>query len=217
MKTHCPKGHAYSEENTYRDPSGSRHCRVCGRQRTATWYESSERTRRSNARKTARESWTPPEIRQPSCEPSFGNWLAGFTDGEGCFMASFRNGVFSARFTIQLRLDDYPTLETIRVNLGTGTLSKKLPSKKAKVKANPTCVFSIRSIKDLYGVVVPIFDTYPLRSKKNRDYKIWRQIVIIAAGHHRGRGSLFKSLGKKLQPLMDELVRQRSFTTSDTP
>lgn len=28
-KTHCPHGHEYSEENTYIDPDGYRHCRTC--------------------------------------------------------------------------------------------------------------------------------------------------------------------------------------------
>src|SRR2546421_523516 len=28
-KNHCPKGHEYSEANTYRDPNGWRHCRKC--------------------------------------------------------------------------------------------------------------------------------------------------------------------------------------------
>jgi hypothetical protein len=28
-KTRCPQGHAYDEANTYRDPSGRRHCRKC--------------------------------------------------------------------------------------------------------------------------------------------------------------------------------------------
>lgn len=30
-KTHCPQGHHYSPENTYRNPQGSRECRECGR------------------------------------------------------------------------------------------------------------------------------------------------------------------------------------------
>lgn len=29
LKTHCPKGHEYSEENTYRDSKGWRKCRTC--------------------------------------------------------------------------------------------------------------------------------------------------------------------------------------------
>lgn len=30
-KTHCPKGHPYSEANTYRKPDGRRVCRTCTR------------------------------------------------------------------------------------------------------------------------------------------------------------------------------------------
>lgn len=34
-KTHCPRGHEYSEANTYRRPSGARVCRTCARERRA--------------------------------------------------------------------------------------------------------------------------------------------------------------------------------------
>ncbi|MGY5127353.1 HNH endonuclease signature motif containing protein [Streptomyces nigrescens] len=33
LKTHCPKGHPYSAENTYIHPKGSRICRQCARER----------------------------------------------------------------------------------------------------------------------------------------------------------------------------------------
>ena len=36
--THCPKGHPYSIENTYRYPSGSRRCRRCNREQKKTRY-----------------------------------------------------------------------------------------------------------------------------------------------------------------------------------
>ncbi|SRR6266567_2691190 len=32
-KTSCPKGHEYSEENTYLNPSGRRQCKICNNQR----------------------------------------------------------------------------------------------------------------------------------------------------------------------------------------
>lgn len=37
--THCPQGHEYSDENTYRYPSGKggRQCKACSRKRTAVW------------------------------------------------------------------------------------------------------------------------------------------------------------------------------------
>jgi hypothetical protein len=31
-KTHCPQGHPYNTKNTYVDPRGHRHCRVCKRE-----------------------------------------------------------------------------------------------------------------------------------------------------------------------------------------
>lgn len=36
-KTHCPAGHPYDAENTYRDPTGRRRCRLCGKSSTKTW------------------------------------------------------------------------------------------------------------------------------------------------------------------------------------
>lgn len=35
-RTHCPKGHEYTEENTYRYPStGHRYCKTCNREEAA--------------------------------------------------------------------------------------------------------------------------------------------------------------------------------------
>jgi len=36
MKTHCPKGHEYSEENTY-EYKGHRSCKECRKERTRLW------------------------------------------------------------------------------------------------------------------------------------------------------------------------------------
>jgi hypothetical protein len=42
LKTHCPQGHPYDEENTYIRASGSRVCKECYANREvarAAWYE----------------------------------------------------------------------------------------------------------------------------------------------------------------------------------
>lgn len=36
-KSHCPRGHEYTEENTYRN-QGGRYCRKCGIRATLAWY-----------------------------------------------------------------------------------------------------------------------------------------------------------------------------------
>jgi hypothetical protein len=57
--THCPRGHAYNEENTYTSPKGFRHCRKCGRDRALAHYrsltpeEKRERARRQKAKRSA--------------------------------------------------------------------------------------------------------------------------------------------------------------------
>lgn len=33
QRTHCPTGHPYDDENTYRDPQGHRTCRTCAKER----------------------------------------------------------------------------------------------------------------------------------------------------------------------------------------
>lgn len=43
-KTHCPHGHPYSPDNTYRDPQGGRRCRTCMREHDrARWPQRRER------------------------------------------------------------------------------------------------------------------------------------------------------------------------------
>lgn len=50
-KTHCPRGHEYTEENTYRNSKG-RACRICGRERCRQ-----ERKRDPKAYHTKMRQW----------------------------------------------------------------------------------------------------------------------------------------------------------------
>lgn len=38
-KTHCPRGHEYTDANTYRGPDGGRACVACKRAAARAWYE----------------------------------------------------------------------------------------------------------------------------------------------------------------------------------
>jgi len=37
-KTECPKGHHYTDENTYTDPRNHRNCKICSRAAGLRWY-----------------------------------------------------------------------------------------------------------------------------------------------------------------------------------
>jgi hypothetical protein len=39
VKTHCPRNHEYTKENTYINPKGGRVCRTCMRAKCKEWYD----------------------------------------------------------------------------------------------------------------------------------------------------------------------------------
>lgn len=43
-RTHCSKGHEFTEDNTYKQPKGGRSCRTCRREYTRRWYARQNRT-----------------------------------------------------------------------------------------------------------------------------------------------------------------------------
>jgi hypothetical protein len=51
-----------------------------------------------------------------------GEWLAGFTDGEGCFAIGRNGRGYKCSFHIKLRADDLPLLECIRETLVFGRI-----------------------------------------------------------------------------------------------
>lgn len=56
-KTHCPAGHPYDDENTYRYPNGRRQCRECTNERSREWrsrHRDAVNARRQARRKAAR-------------------------------------------------------------------------------------------------------------------------------------------------------------------
>ena len=108
-------------------------------------------------------------------DPSFGHWFAGFVDGEGCFdiTAVGLSQSYICRFVIGLRDDDLEILEEIRDATGLGKISFKKPT---TVGARRQAWYSIHA-KAECAQLAAIFDRFPLRAKKARDFAIWREAV----------------------------------------
>lgn len=112
-----------------------------------------------------------------------GDYIAGFTDGEGCFALKFRRDVRNERknkpvyfywdieFVIVLRGDDIEILEKIKETLGCGNLHK--PNRRGSVR------FTVNNINDICSIIVPFFEKYPLRAKKKYDFILWREAAEI--------------------------------------
>ena len=124
----------------------------------------------------------------------FGYWFAGFVDGEGCFYAGMQNPYVDKRgyahnvnlqifFNLTLRADDLPLLETIKKTLGCGRLNvKKYQNRKSPHGGKPQAVYNVNANIEHRQVIVPLFDKYKLKSKKARDFKTWKQIVLRGKG-----------------------------------
>ena len=123
-------------------------------------------------------------------DSAFGNWFAGFTDGEGCFVIDRTTGgrksdsfCYGCRFRISLREDDRGILEKIQEELGgIGFISKRAPTKKNQ---NPWVAYVIHKKSDCQ-VVQATFQVYPLRAKKARDFEIWSEALDCWMTHRRG-------------------------------
>lgn len=111
--------------------------------------------------------------------PEMGHHIAGFIDGEACFQLGRRkNGSYFATFTIALRDDDEPWLREIREACGgIGCFYRQHP---ASSIGRPQVVWQVTARRDCLALLA-ILDRYPLRSKKARDYDVWRSGVLAWA------------------------------------
>ena len=126
-------------------------------------------------------------------DDAFGNWLAGFVDGEGCFMGRIvqrkepRSVNCQCKFAIELRQDDRPILEEIRSRLGgIGGIADRRVSRHSSPRQNPGVQFYVHAWRDFFHVLLPLFDQHPLRAKKKNDYVIWREMVKLGYGINQG-------------------------------
>jgi hypothetical protein len=139
-------------------------------------------------------------------DPAFGNWLAGFVDGEGCFyiarIATRKKGVeyvnYRCAFTIGLRDDDRAIIEEIRNTFGFGLMADVKPRGIGK---SPMVYLQVLNKADVL-LLVDFFDRFPLRAKKARDFAIWREAVLEWNSKLRGGG---RHIGRQDWSRMAEL------------
>ena len=114
-----------------------------------------------------------------SANEAFGSWFAGFVDGEGCFVIrKYSDGKHRPAFQLNLREDDIGVLLRIHSSLELGRI---YPERAGRGRdgywSKPKAKWFVQNLAGCRRLV-DVFDTFPLRSKKLRDYLVWRQAVI---------------------------------------
>lgn len=109
----------------------------------------------------------------PKVDDAFGHYVAGFADGEGCFIVVQRNlpprPTYFCRFIVRLRDDDSAILGEIRERLGVGDIFHD-PRPEG---INGQTIWQVSRMADCLRLV-EFFTRYPLRAKKARDFKVWK-------------------------------------------
>ena len=109
-------------------------------------------------------------------DPAFANWLMGLIDGEGHFAIAFNKKAKSyyCLFQLKLRVDDLKALVSVRDTLGFGRIEIE---KKSGVGHHSMVKFIVGD-KNGCSQLVSLVDEYGLRSKKSKDFDIWRLAVF---------------------------------------
>jgi hypothetical protein len=172
-----------------------------------------------------------PIIDASDVDPADGHWLAGLTDGEGFFRLGTRkrrlerypdriyHGIEFV-YGICLRADDAATLEKVLQILKVGNLgmfhkcgTMRDPHTGQQRPANPRISFRVQKRIDT-GRIIAVFERFPLRSKKARDFELWRKAwylyhssLVTTPRKWFRKGILNRPSLKKRQPLQGEMKR----------
>ncbi len=106
-------------------------------------------------------------------------YLAGFTDGEGCFYVGF-----GKRNDLPLKWQVITEFH-VSQNPGGKNLLGIFKPNHAKSLRDKSWVFVVKDRKDLREKVVPFFKKNPLYTKKQQDFVIFMKVLdIIEQGRH---------------------------------
>jgi LAGLIDADG DNA endonuclease family protein len=124
--------------------------------------------------------------------PDLGNWVAGFVDGEGSFNVPIRRerdrGLpwrVSLSFNVSQVGPELP--ELLRSTFGLGTV---------RGRGDGVFYFEVTRTAALVERIFPFFERFPLRSPKQADLAVFRQITeLVQLGRHlspAGIGEILK-------------------------
>jgi len=108
------------------------------------------------------------DLNEPDCD-EFGNYIRGFTDGEGSFNYSYRkNGSIEFRYAIELAESDERILKKIKRFFNVGVLSSyEVSNEEWEDKSQ----YAVYSAVELANVIIPFFvDNPPIADNKRKQF-----------------------------------------------
>ena len=127
-------------------------------------------------------------------------YIVGLVDGEGCFYVNVRpqrphtkKPHVETHFYVKLAESDRHLLQKLKTTFGCGEIYIQRDSR----KNHKTCYrYEVNTRRDINEVVIPFFEKNPLRSQKQKDFEVFRDVAsIISRNEHK----TFKGLEKVQQ------------------
>lgn len=142
----------------------------------------------------------------------FGNWLAGFMDADGTFFLRVdeRSHSIGCYCSIAQRDDNDAILYKIQEVLGVGHVnpcSRATQRQKGMSNAKDAMKWRVGAIGDIIHVIIPLFEKYPLRGKKKRDFELWARAARII----QTKGHLTKAGREEIMYLGQEMKDGRKY------
>jgi hypothetical protein len=134
------------------------------------------------------------------------DYIVGLTDGEGCFYVNVKDRnprwapFVQNHFYIKLREDNKQLLEEVKESFGCGAVYFQKDNR----PNHANCYrFEINSHKNILEVVIPFFEKHPLRSLKEKDFEIFREIAFAVKREEHKTEKGFSNI-KKMKLQMQE-------------
>lgn len=111
-------------------------------------------------------------------DEEFNNYIVGFVDGEGTFVAPDVDGRDQTRFRFAIELSDKDSevLEEIKEYFGVGNMSYL---DKRRDHWDDHTTYYVQDYGSLISVIIPFFDEYgPRAPQKKIQYKWWRKKIM---------------------------------------
>ena len=138
-------------------------------------------------------------------------WFSGWIDGEGCFTARLtgsNNGAISCGLRVRVRDDDTGLICSVKDTVKCGRIFSDSMTRNG---TNPQIIWNCSNLSACRNILIPLFDKYPLQSKKMRDYQVWREIVMnLSEGWHLNRNLRCNIIG-----LCEELSSTRKYVSPE--
>ena len=105
-------------------------------------------------------------------------YITGYVDGEGCFTVTFNQKLkvnlgweMKPSFSVSQNEDKRQVLDIIREYFGCGYIRRDYADKTVK--------FEVRDHYDIMVKIIPHFEIFPLLSRKQKDFELFKKICRI--------------------------------------